>query len=269
MKYEIRELGVSAILDQSIKLLQDNFKVLFGIVMILLVPFSLIQGFVTLAIMPAPPVNMTPETQAAYMRSLLPVIGVVYLMLFVLAFIIIPVTNAALVHAISRAYLHQPTSIGHALQFSTKRILPLIWTWFILGLAIMGGLLLCVVPGIIAMLWFALATQVVVLEGRSGFDALKRSRELMKGNMGKLFGLGFVVFLINAAVAAGAAFVPQPHVQTILTAFAQGLNTLLSSATAVVFYFSTRCQHENFDLTLLAESVAASESPVATEPGLM
>ena len=40
----------------------------------------------------------------------------------------------------------------------------------------MGGMILCIVPGILAAFWFALATQVVVIEGVAGFAAMKRSK---------------------------------------------------------------------------------------------
>lgn len=260
MKYEIRELSISGILDQSIKLIQDNFKLLFGIVMVLLVPYCLVQGFVTLALMPAVPANLTPETVAAYQRAVLSAQFVLIPMLLVLAYIIIPITNSALIHAIARVYLQQPTSVGQSLQLAAKRLLPMLGTWFLLVMAIMGGLILCIVPGILAALWFALATQVVILEGLSGFAALKRSKQLMTGNIGKLFVLGLVVGLINAAVVAAAAFIPQPQVQTVLGAIVQGVTTLFGSATGVLFYFSTRCKLENFDLTLLAESVGTSDA---------
>lgn len=268
MKYEIRELGVSAILDQAIKLIQDNFKLLFGIVLVILVPYTLVQGLVAVSVTPTLPANATPEMQAAAIRAALSSQMILLPLVLGLVYVVIPITNAALVHAIARAYLQQPTSVMQALKFALQRILPLIWTWFLMGLAIMGGLLLCVVPGILAALWFGLATQVVILEGISGFDALKRSKLLMTGNIGKLFLLGLVVGLINLAAGAVSAFIPQPHVQAVLGSVIQGLATIFSSATTVIFYFSTRCKAENFDLTLLAESVAAAEAPpVATEPG--
>ena len=79
-----------------------------------------------------------------------------------------PITNAAVVYAISNAYLEKPISVGGSVKRAFQRILPLIWTWFLVGLAIMGGMILCFVPGILAAFWFALATQVVVIEGVAG-----------------------------------------------------------------------------------------------------
>jgi hypothetical protein len=82
------------------------------------------------------------------------------------------------------------------------------------GLIIMLGLFLCVVPGILFALMYAVIAQVVMLEGRSGGEALSRSGELTKGYRGRLFGLLFVVGLLtgllNAGVVLGLAAVFPP-----------------------------------------------------------
>ena len=55
----------------------------------------------------------------------------------------------------------------------------------------MLGFVLLIVPGIIFSLWFYVLVPVVVLEGVTGTAALGRSRELMRGNLGKAFLVGF------------------------------------------------------------------------------
>ncbi len=264
MKYEIRELGIGGILDQSIKLIKDNFGLLFGIVLALLIPFGLVQGLITISVMPAVPKELTVESVAAYQRALASAQIYTLPLLLILVYFVIPVTNAALIHAISRLYLQQPTTVAQSYKIAFQRLVPLVWTWFLMGLAIMGGLLLLIIPGILAALWFALSSQVVLLEQKSGFGALGRSKALMKNNLNKLFCLGLVVGLINLAAGVAANFIPQQHLQVIAAAVVQGGTTMFASATAVIFYFSARCQHENFDLTVLAESVAATEGAPAT-----
>lgn len=261
MKYEIRELGVSAILDQSFKLIQENFKLLAGITLPIVIPFALIQGFAQLAMMPVVPQNPNPEAAKAFMQALVPMMIVMVPLFLILMYVVIPISNAAMVYAISRSYLGLPTSVGSAFKFAVPRLLPLLWTWFLTFLVVVGGMLLCIVPGVIFSFWYALVTQIVILEGIYGWDAMKRSKSLMKGNIGNLFLLSFIVALINGSAGGIAGLVWQPHLKAILTAIIQGLATLLSAASGVVFYFSTRCQHENFDLVLLAEAVAASDAP--------
>ncbi len=257
MRYAIRELGLGGILDQSVQLTKNHFGVLLAVTAILLIPYNLISGFVTLAVTPELPPNPTPEqilaATAQSMRFLIPQV-------LIGAYIVIPLTNAALVYCIANLYLGQSASVAGSFQRAFRRILGLIGTWFLLGLAIMGGMLLCIVPGILAAFWFSLATQVVVIEGISGFPALKRSRDLMKGNIATLFAMSLVLGIICGTIGAGAGYIPQPHVRIVVSSLIQSAATILWSAAAVVFYFSCRCKLEQFDLALLAQSVGVEAS---------
>jgi hypothetical protein len=260
MRYEIRELGLGEILDQAVKLTKNHIGLFFGIVAVLLVPFYLIQGFINLAVMAKLPPNPTPDDIVAASQANMGYFVFTFPLLLLGAYVIIPVTNAALVHAIAGEYLEKPVGVGASLKWAFRRILALIGTWFLVGLAIMGGLLLCVIPGIIAVFWFALATQVVVIERLAGIAAMKRSKQLMAGNVGTFFVLLLVLGGINIGLTFSALFIPQPHVQVVASAAIQAVATIFASAVTVVFYFSCRCKHEQFDLTLLAESVGV-EAP--------
>ena len=264
MAYEIKQLGVSAILDQSIKLIQQNFKLLAGITFPLVIPFALIQGFSQLYLTPEMPAQGGPEAMEQFQREMLQVGLVVGPLFLIFAYVIVPVTNAAMLYAISRVYLGQSVTVGQSFRFAFPRLLPLLGTWILAGLAIMGGLLLCIVPGVIFSFWWALATQVVVLENLAGQAAMRRSRFLMKDNIGKFFLVGLIVALISGSMGGIAGMIMQPHLKVIASALAQAVGTLIGAATGVVFYFSARCQHENFDLTLLAESVATPDAPVVS-----
>lgn len=267
MKYEIKELGVSAILDQSFKLIQENFKLLAGITVPLVIPFALIQGFAAMVAAPQLPQNPNREAMEAYYRAMLGMAVYTVPLFLIFAYIVVPITNAAMLYAISRVYLAQPTTVGQSFRFAISRILPLMWTWILTGLVVLGGMVLCVVPGIIFSFWYALVTQVLVLEGLSGWEAMKRSKALMKGNMGNLFLLMLIVALINGSAGGIAGMIWQPHIKAVVSAIAQCLGTLLGATTGVIFYFSTRCQHENFDLMLLAQAVATPDAPPsAAEP---
>lgn len=263
MAYEIKQLGVSAILDQSIKLIQQNFKLLAGITFPLVIPFALIQGFSQLYLAPEMPAQGGPEAMQQFQREMLQMSLIVAPLFLIFAYVVVPITNAAMLYAISRVYLGQPVTVGESFRFAIPRLLPLLGTWLLAGLAIMGGFVLCIVPGIIFSFWWALATQVVVLENLAGQAAMRRSKFLMKDNIAKLFLVGLIVALISGTIGGISGMIMQPHVKVIAAAFAQAVGTLIGAATGVVFYFSARCQHENFDLTLLAESVATPDAPVA------
>ncbi len=263
MRYAIRELKLGELLDQAVNLTRDHFGVFIGITGILLIPYNVITGLIQISMIPTLPPNPTPEQSmavaAAAMRVTIPIALVVL-------FVIGPITNAAVVYAISSAYLEKPISVGGSVKWAFQRILPLIWTWLLVGLAIMGGMILCFVPGLLASFWFALATQVVVIEGVSGIAAMKRSKQLMAGNIGTFVVLGFLIGLINIGITFGIGLIPQPHVRIIVLSVVEAVLTIFASAAFVAFYFSCRCKHEQFDLSLLAQSVGA-ETPADLADG--
>lgn len=85
------------------------------------------------------------------------------------------------------------------------RITPLLGPLFITGLlsalGIMLGLVLLIIPGLVLLTWWAVASPVVVLENKSGPAALGRSRELVKGHGWTVFGLILVVNIVTSIVA--------------------------------------------------------------------
>ena len=246
MKYQIKHLGLGGILDQAISLLRNHFGLLFGIVAMTIIPFFAIQGLVQHSIV-IPGDMKSVQTSA--------IVGGIGLVIFGL--LLGPLVNAAVIHAVASAYLSRPTTLGQCFSHGSQRFVALLGTSLLTGLAIMGGLILCVVPGIIFAFWFMLAQHVTVLEGSAGSAALSRSRALMKGNIGTGFALGLVVGIINACMGAGAGMIPQPHARVVAIAFAQGIATLFVTCSMVVFYFSCRCKAENFDLQVLADAVGA------------
>lgn len=257
MRYEIRPLNLGGILDEGIKLAKNHFGLLFAIVLCLHVPYAAIQGFANESLAPKLPPNPTIQDQLAANQAIMANFQKMLPLLAIGLFVILPLTNAAIVRAIADCYLEQPASVGRSYGFAFRNIPKLLWTWVLVGLAVAGGFAMCIIPGIIALFWLSLATQVVVIEGISGFGALKRSRFLMRGNVGTFFVLGILLNVIVGGIGFGAALIPQPHVKAIVAALLNGIATIVMSAIIVVFYFSCRCKNEQFDLTLLAADVGA------------
>lgn len=84
----------------------------------------------------------------------------------------------------------------------TDQLGPYIVQAILVGIAIGIGLLLCILPGVIAAVLFAFAGYVVI-DARDGdaVGAIKRSFALVKGNFGPVLGLMVLLILINIAGA--------------------------------------------------------------------
>ncbi len=273
MSYEIKELGVTEILDQALKLIKDHFGILFGITASLVLPYYLLIEFLPVFLIDKIPVDLAdfqveeqiliengpfggapagaiPDASAAIAILAVTVIG---------GLILIPLANAAVIYAISNFYMGKTVTNGESIKFGLKKIFPIIWTSILMGIIVMLGFIALIIPGIFLWIRYLMSQHVVVLEGKSGFSALKRCKELMKGNYGKAFSVNFVMGLIVGGVNYGTMLIPQPHVQALTNAVSQSFIVLFYASAFVVFYFSARCQHENYDMQLLAESFSENE----------
>jgi hypothetical protein len=267
MAYKLQHMGLGGILDQAIAICKDHFGLLFKIMLIVLVPFSLLFNLATLLASPEIPANPTPEDMAAIGQSQLFFMPLFLVASLIQTFVVAPLSNAAVIQAVARLYLGEPVTAMDAIRHAFSRLGALIGTNFLMTLAIGVGFMLCLVPGIYFAIWFGLSLHVVVLEKLSGPTAMRRSKKLVHPERGKFLALGIIMFVIALALGGGANFVPQPHLRVILATLVQACTAILIAAGMVVFYFSARCGEENFDLHYLAEAIGEAP-PAATDNSL-
>jgi Uncharacterised protein family (UPF0259) len=131
-------------------------------------------------------------------------------------------------------------TVGQLLRAVTPVIGQLILVAFVAAVGVLIGFILIVIPGLILITIWSVAAPVVVLERPGVFAALRRSRELVRGNGWQVFGVilvlyivvGVVSFIIEAAAesaGSGAGIVVRVIVG-VLTA-------PLASLAAAVLYF--------------------------------
>jgi hypothetical protein len=134
-------------------------------------------------------------------------------------------------------------------------------TQILVGLIVLLGFLLLIIPGIIFSLWFLIVGPVVILEGVGGTKALGRSRELMRGNLDKGFLLQFLVGLLSLVfgfvLGMVLAWIPWPHplVQSFFQTVLPVLWLPIQTAPLILLYYDLRIRKEAFDLQKLAEAM--------------
>ncbi|HEX4143537.1 MAG TPA: hypothetical protein VHY91_08395 [Pirellulales bacterium] len=253
MRYEIRELGVGGILDQAIELTKNHFPLFLGIMLLMYVPVNLLlQGLELL--------EVESKTDVAAKSNLTSIIRVVSLL------VVAPLTNGAIIQAVSSAYLQQPITAGSALGRASRMYLPILGTMFLNGFFVLLGFLMLIVPGIIFSLWWLLAIQVVMLEGLTATAALTRSHQLMKGSMLTAMLLGSLMFIIQVMVGVGTEYIPLAPLRVVADVAVEAFLFVFTAAGWVVLYFSCRSKHERFDLAILADAVG-SDLPDAAGVG--
>ncbi|MGH7905308.1 MAG: hypothetical protein ACREP6_01635 [Candidatus Binataceae bacterium] len=140
-----------------------------------------------------------PYRPAAPHDDRLPVAPWVVTTLHVLSIAITVLVSLVVLCALERIQrgVREPGVIGEALAVFKRSIelLPaFIWILFLEALAILVGLVLLIIPGVLAFIWLYFSQYALIFEQRRSWPALLYSRDLMRGRFFKV-AIRIVVFL--------------------------------------------------------------------------
>jgi len=237
------EHSVGSIIRGAFQIYFRHFGTLFFIYVLPVVPVAVLQG----------------EAQIAGERSLLVFSVLLSIVVSLFAF-------GAMTVAVSDICLGNPPSFRRSYaRVLGKLVLLLLLTNLLQMLAIAVGFVLLVIPGLVAMLWFMLSSSIVVLEGRSGVAALKRSKQLGDGSHWRNAGLLLVLFIVTAAIGGviGGVFgglfpglLEHWTFRTVQAVVQQGLAMPVTLIALVLIYYDRRVRKEGYDAKALAEDLA-------------
>jgi hypothetical protein len=286
MAADIRPMNFGEILDGALVMYRRYFGLFFKLAMVVLAVPVLLLVYVSARWQGA--FLMRSQDPTAVLSAL-----VWFLPILILYYLASLVLTAGTVRIISDAYLGRMPRLQDALALGLSKLWGLVGVGLgkgvivllaafgfaiIVGLlAVMakgagaGGALLIFVAGV-AGAWFVIyvlcgygvTTPIVVLEELgSAFDAFRRSWELTRGFRGKVFGLGFIAFLLFNALPNWVIQIPaaitrltMPGVSIALGALATIVPVILSPAIAAVItliYYDLRVRREAFDLQVLGQ----------------
>lgn len=141
--------------------------------------------------------------QASVMNGSYAELGVVFLAM-VLDKLCAAIAMVALTLAVDARDQGRALPVAEAYQEAFARLIPFAWAGLIVMARVCVGFLLLIVPGIILSLRYSLVHVVVLVEGRRGTDALKRSSALFGEHPGRVFGsalaIGMIVVVVSALV---------------------------------------------------------------------
>jgi hypothetical protein len=134
------------------------------------------------------------------------------------------------------------SSVGELMRSVAPVVLPLLGAGLLIGLGAGAGFLLLVAPGLFLITIWAVAAPVIVIERRGVFDALGRSRQLVKGNGWPVLGVLVVAFLIAIVVtfvmlAIAEAIADGEILAIVLSALGTTVTAPISALVASVLYF--------------------------------
>jgi len=139
-------------------------------------------------------------------------------------------------------------SLAETFDLARQHLTSVIVAAIIAGLAIVIGLILLIVPGLVLLTWWAVIIPVVVLENRSAGEAFTRSRELVRGYGWNVFGVIVLVVLLLIGFNIVLSIILTPladWLQSFLSQFISGTLTAPFTATVLtLLYFRLRTAKE-------------------------
>jgi hypothetical protein len=181
----------------------------------------------------------------------------------IISIIISAALQAAILRAAAQATIGDPVDPEESYRFGFKRLGSVFLVSVLVGLAVAGGFILLIIPGVIFLVLFSVSVPVLIVENRRGREAMKRSWHLAKGHFWHALGVIVIAGLIAGAISGiissigGSAW----FARWIFTAIAQILTAPFSALVSVLLYLDLRSRSESLTAdTLRAELAAAGAS---------
>jgi hypothetical protein len=259
----LRPRSTTELIDAAVQLLRQHYVELVAVTALFMIPVIIAR----LVFVPVQIVTPSQILSASTLRG--------FGLLYPISFIFSSVSTAATVVIVSDSYLGREVTIEAAVSRVLARFWTVLGAAFLEGLIIVFGFVLLIVPGIIFACWLFATTNVVMVEDKSAFDALARSRNLARGSVGKILAvllfsilivwllqllIGFVLGLLVAGLRPGnpslAGQLVGYAVAILLYPFVQVVITLL--------YYDLRIRKEGFDMELMAKELGFAPPAQAT-----
>jgi hypothetical protein len=164
--------------------------------------------------------------------------------------------QAVIFYGAFQQMLGRSFAVGESLKRGLARFFPIIGLLICLTLGVGLGFVLLIIPGVILWVMWSVAAPVCVVEGAGPFASLSRSAELTKGNRWRIFGVLFVIGMVNQIVQGivqlGLAAAAGALVGAIGTFLWMALAQTFSSIAVAVIYHDLRVAQEGIDVERIA-----------------
>jgi uncharacterized membrane protein len=174
------EFRIGRVFSRTLSLLSRNFPIYFAVAAVAALPSVLLE-------------NSGSDNDAAVSPALLGL-----LTMLVLA----PLSQAIMLHTAFQDMSGRRISLSESLRAALGRWLPLVGVSICVGVGIMCGLILLIVPGIIVMIMCYVANPACIAERLGVFASMARSSELTKGHRWSIFGMWVLIAIVSGIMTA-------------------------------------------------------------------
>jgi hypothetical protein len=126
-------------------------------------------------------------------------------LLFVIALIVLFIlAEGVTIEMVREASLGNKADLSRAWEISKGKMWPLIFSSLLAGILVVLGYALFILPGIILSFAFYFVAQVVMIDGKSGKEALEASYVFLKANLSD----AFIIILVSIVIISALHMIP-------------------------------------------------------------
>lgn len=197
-----KQFSIGRILSESWKMFIENFQVILIITLVVYIPINIILSLV--------PIDDSMEGFKLYLRIMQILEGLIGI-----------IATMAIAYAIKNKLEGKVVNAAEALKKALSRWGAAVGTNIMLGIFLLGLTLLLIVPGIIYYVYWIFVSLVVVLNDKSGKDALDYSKKIVEGRWWRVAGYSIVFAMLGIIVGVVVSipywFLPENFLINIVT----------------------------------------------------
>lgn len=195
---KIRPMDFGEIFSQSLDVYMSNLGHLAIPFILLNIISEIISRTITTLFVVVPTLPPTPTIEQIFAwlaEYVLPLIVSTVVLVIISMFFMI-VAGGTVIKYSSDKFLERETSLSDSFGYASARFLSLAGSAILFALAVVFGLILLIIPGILFAVWFILSSQCVILEDSTAVSSLGRSKYYVEGNWWKTFGVVIVTAIV-------------------------------------------------------------------------
>jgi hypothetical protein len=249
--------GIGEILSAAFQLYRRSWRTLMAVAAVVVVPLTLLQYLIGHWVRSH---GQQLQDQMVVSTSFWAVASASLLAALV-GLLLYQVLTGAITRTIATEVTGQDLGLEQSYRFGFARLGPILVVSILVGLATLLGLIVFIIPGIYIGVRLAVSIQALVIEGRRGTEAMRRSWDLVGGHWWHAaFTLlvaalltGVVNAVITAPFSAGAWFI-----QAVAAAIATTVTLPFGALVGVLLYLDLRARKERLELDILKANLHAS-----------
>jgi membrane-anchored glycerophosphoryl diester phosphodiesterase (GDPDase) len=259
---ELRPRSGGELLAGAFELYRRHFLTFLEITAVVVVPLTLVQFFITNELL-AGTIRVDEAQQRVILAPGFWRAMTAMLIVSAISVVTAQLLTGALTRAAAGAVIGERPDFGRSYAAARARLGSIVLVAFLTGLAILLGLVLLVIPGLIAFVRLLVTVPAVVVEGRRGRDALRRSWGLTAGHGWSVFGTILVAFLLSGVVQGlltapvRGDWITEGAVAALASLLVLPYGTIL----IVLIYLDLRVREEGLDRGTLAGELSSSDEP--------